>query len=279
MATIAENIQTLRSIKSDIKNAITDKGGSVGNDFKTYAQAITNLPSGGGGGTENEDGLVTRRLSVYSNDRVIMVGTYAFANCTSLISITLPLCEYIGSNAFYRCTKLASIDLPNCLLINSYGFENCSSLMSLNLPLCTSIMTSAFAFGQRLQSISLPNCSYVGDGAFGWCSALPSVNLPLCTSFGKDFLDNCSTFMYCSALSIVKIPLCSDIGKYAFRNCINLKEVYLNSVSSVTTIQSTTFSECPKLTSVYVPASLVDAFKTAQYWSSISDKIVAYRGA
>ena len=277
MATIAENIQTLRSIKSDLKNAITNKGGSVGNDFKTYAQAITNLPSGGGGGTENEDGLVTRRLSVYSNDRVIMVGTYAFANCTSLISITLPLCEYIGSNAFYRCTKLASIDLPNCLLINSYGFENCSSLMSLNLPLCTSIMTSAFAFGQRLQSISLPNCSYVGDGAFGWCSALPSVNLPLCTSFGKDFLDNCSTFMYCSALSIVKIPLCSDIGKHAFLDCINLKEVYLNSVSSVTTISSNTFSNCSNLTSVYVPASLVDAFKVAKYWSSISDKIVAYR--
>ena len=64
MATIAENIQTLRSIKSDIKNAITDKGGNVGNDFKTYAQAITNLPSGGGGGTEIEDAFITRTLSV-----------------------------------------------------------------------------------------------------------------------------------------------------------------------------------------------------------------------
>ena len=78
MATIAENIQTLKSIKSDIKNAITDKGGAVGNDFKTYAQAITNLPSGGGGGTEIEDGLITRTLSVYSNDRVSVVGVGAF---------------------------------------------------------------------------------------------------------------------------------------------------------------------------------------------------------
>ena len=63
----------------------------------------------------------------------------------------------------------------------------------------------------------------------------------------------------------------------AFYDCSNLSQVYLNSVTSVTTIQSNTFSNCPKLTSIYVPASLVDAFKTASNWSSISDKIVAYR--
>ena len=145
MATIAENIQTLRSIKSDLKNAITNKGGSVGNDFKTYAQAITNLPSGGGGGTENEDGLVTRRLSVYSNDRVSMVGNYAFANCTSLISITLPLCEYIGSSAFYSCISLTSVNLPLCSSIESTAFNNCRALPYVNLPNCTFISALAFA--------------------------------------------------------------------------------------------------------------------------------------
>ena len=80
MATIAENIQTLRSIKSDIKNAIIQKGGSVTDAFGTYAQAITNLPSGGGGGTEIEDALITRTLSVYSNDRISVVGDCAFYN-------------------------------------------------------------------------------------------------------------------------------------------------------------------------------------------------------
>ena len=45
MATILENIQTLNSIKTDIKDAIISKGVSVGNDFRTYAQAITDLPS------------------------------------------------------------------------------------------------------------------------------------------------------------------------------------------------------------------------------------------
>lgn len=45
---IAENLQKLINIKSDIKNAINGKGGSVGERFEDYAPAIENLPSGGG---------------------------------------------------------------------------------------------------------------------------------------------------------------------------------------------------------------------------------------
>lgn len=280
MTTIAENIQTLRSIKSDIKQAITNKGGSVGNDFKTYAQAITNLPSGGGGGTEIEDAFVTGKLSgTYYNNRVSVVYRYAFTQFYALSSVNLPNCLSISDFAFSGCVGLLSINIPLCECVGINGFANCNKLSSVNLPLCTSLMTSAFMFCQGLQSISLPNCKYVEYGAFAWCSKLPSVNLPLCISFRKDYWGDCNIFADCSALSIVKIPLCPDIGNYAFQNCINLKEVYLNSVSSVTTILSNTFSNCPNLTSVYVPSSLVDAFKTAQYWSSISDKIVAYTEA
>lgn len=280
MATIAENIQTLRSIKSDIKNAIIQKGGSVTDAFGTYAQAITNLPSGGGGGTEIEDALVTRTISgTYYNNRVDRVGVHAFANNDGLSSVNLPNCTYVADYAFLACGNLLSINIPLCNFVGNNAFSNCYRLSSVNLPLCTSLMNSAFLNCDELQSISLPNCSYFGYGAFKRCSMLPSVNLPLCKSFSKDLFGNCETFAYCSALSIVKIPLCSDIGRFVFENCINLKEVYLNSVSSVTTIAINTFSGCSNLTSIYVPASLVNAFKIAQYWSSISNKIVAYTGA
>lgn len=47
MATIAENLKTIVDCKSAIKQAIIDKGGQVG-DLTTYADAIANLPSGGG---------------------------------------------------------------------------------------------------------------------------------------------------------------------------------------------------------------------------------------
>ena len=249
MATIAENIQTLRSIKSDIKNAITDKGGSIGNDFKTYAQAITNLPSGGGGGNENEDALVQRTISVYSNDRVSRVGKYAFAYCSNLTSINLPLCEYISSCAFQSCYSLTSVNLPKVTYIGINTFYDCSALTFISLPIC----------------------SYVDTTAFYYCTSLPFISLPNCLSVGNN------AFQQCSALSFISLPNCLSVNGFAFYMCNNLTQVYLNSVSSVTTIVSETFYNCPNLTSVYVPASLVDAFKTAENWTSLSNKIVAYR--
>lgn len=136
MTTIAENIQTLRSIKSDIKNAIIQKGGVVTDAFGTYAQAITNLPSGGGGGTEIEDALITRTLSEYSNDRVSVVGDYAFYYYMSLNSIDLPNCISIGETAFTSCENLVSVNIPNCSYIGSNAFGWCWKLASINLPIC-----------------------------------------------------------------------------------------------------------------------------------------------
>lgn len=46
MATITENLQTIKDSTMAIKQAIIDKGGEVG-DLTTYADAIANLPSGG----------------------------------------------------------------------------------------------------------------------------------------------------------------------------------------------------------------------------------------
>ena len=44
MANITENLQTIYDCRIDIKQAIIDKGGEVG-DLTTYAGAIANLPS------------------------------------------------------------------------------------------------------------------------------------------------------------------------------------------------------------------------------------------
>lgn len=52
MATISENLKTIKDSTMAIKQAIIDKGGEVG-DLTTYADAIVNLPSGGGGGDVN----------------------------------------------------------------------------------------------------------------------------------------------------------------------------------------------------------------------------------
>ena len=52
MSTISEKLTQLNTIKGDIKAAINNKGGEVGNDFSTYATAINNLSTGSGGSGE-----------------------------------------------------------------------------------------------------------------------------------------------------------------------------------------------------------------------------------
>ena len=138
MATITENIQTLRSIKSDIKNAITDKGGSVGNDFKTYAQAITNLPSGGG----NEDliNLIERDVTTLNiPDGTTKIGSYAFYYYSGLTDVTIPeSVTSIQNYAFAYCSKLTSVTIPESVTsIQNYAFRDCSALTAITVLAAT----------------------------------------------------------------------------------------------------------------------------------------------
>ena len=55
MSTISEKLTQLNTIKGDIKTAINNKGGEVGNDFSTYATAINNLSTGSSETYENPD--------------------------------------------------------------------------------------------------------------------------------------------------------------------------------------------------------------------------------
>lgn len=48
MATISEKLNTLNTIKSDIKGALEAKGATPNDDFTTYATEIQNLSTGGG---------------------------------------------------------------------------------------------------------------------------------------------------------------------------------------------------------------------------------------
>jgi hypothetical protein len=88
-------------------------------------------------------------------------------------------------------------------------------------------------------------------------------------------------FYSCSALTVVSLPNCAYLNEYVFRNCINLSNFYFmgSSIPSITnyTFAYTTLSHSTYLGyfgSIYVPASLLASYKTAQYWSQYSARMV-----
>jgi hypothetical protein len=69
---IADKLQQLQTIKDNIKTAINNKGGNVGDDFTTYATAIDNI-EGGGGGTGDctlESITITENGKYYPNEGI-----------------------------------------------------------------------------------------------------------------------------------------------------------------------------------------------------------------
>lgn len=191
----------------------------------------------------------------------------AFATCSSLSSISLPECEYIGSGAF-EGTPLKSVYLPKCSYIDFEGFGGCYSLSLISLPECQYIGSNVF-YRTRIKTLSLPECSYVGESAFMSCYSLSSVSLPKCGTIEWNAFNNCSSLKY------VTIPACSYIGPSAFYNCSEMVYMILGG-SSVCTLANASAMYNTNPTSIYVPASLLNDYKTAQYWSSYSNRMLGY---
>ena len=133
-----------------------------------------------------------------SNDEI---GEYAFAYCSGLTSLTLPVgITSIGEFAFSGCSGLTSLTLPAGITsIGEYAFYGCSGLTSLNLPAgITSIDKYAFSGCSRLTSLTLPaGITSIGEFAFSYCSGLTSI------------------YVYAE-----KVP---RIGRYAFEGCASRK--------------------------------------------------------
>ena len=105
-----------------------------------------------------------------SNDEI---GEYAFAYCSGLTSLTLPVgITSIGEFAFSGCSGLTSLNLPAGITsIGEYAFYGCSGLTSLNLPAgITEIGESTFSDCSRLTSLTLPDgITSIGISAFWGC--------------------------------------------------------------------------------------------------------------
>ena len=197
------------------------------------------------------------------SEGVTSIGNYAFYECTSLTSITIPnSVTSIGDSAFEECGFLTSITIPDSVTsIGDYAFRYCGSLTSITIPdSVTSISDYAFCGCSSLTSITIPDSvTSIGDYAFCECYALTSVTIP-------DSVTSISVgvFYYCTSLTSIAIPnSVTSIGAYAFEGCTSLTSIAIP--NSVTSIGVEAFGYCASLTSIAIPNSVTSIGNKAFY--------------
>ena len=116
------------------------------------------------------------------NEGLQKIGVFAFYNCISLSSITLPsTVTEIGWYAFHNCNKLREVILNKGLQkIGHSAFYRCSSLSSITLPsTVTEIGGCAFQFCSNLREVVLHGVPRkVGQSAFHNCASLERITFP-----------------------------------------------------------------------------------------------------
>lgn len=182
-------------------------------------------------------------LSGYTNIIDSKFNSYIGVSYSEVINVDLPSCKYISSSTFRNCSGLTNVSLPNCKYIGYYAFAQLRYLQNINIPNVEKLKAETFTFCSALTSVSLQNCKYVMGYAFNYCEKLSSLNL----------------------------PICEYIGGYAFQGA-GLITLTLGS-NKVVSVSNNAFYNMFNLSSIYVPASLVDAYKSATGFSYLSSKI------
>ena len=191
------------------------------------------------------------------------ISDYAFLNCDSLSTITLPnSIKSIGRGVFYDCDTLKSVTLPTSITkIAEQTFYNCDFLQSVTIPKgVTEIGFDAFAYCPKLTTISLPSTlTTIGSNCFRG-TGLTSITLAegITTLEYGTFAD--------SKLASIKLPksLTQIISRSDSYNAGNLPNEYYNFQKSVyiSSNQSGAFHNCKELESINVNGAVLTALGT-----------------
>lgn len=174
-------------------------------------------------------------LSANIKDGVTTIGSYAFYNCSELVTVTFPetLVE-IGKPksttdtgcAFYSCDKLNEIKLPEELKKIYYqSFRLCGLTGTLTIPGSVEyIGNEAFSSLSSIDTLILEDgiqCIGPGTSIFSNCESLTNISIP------DSVTEICGrTFFGCSSLNSVFLPNSVEkLGERCFSYCTRLELV------------------------------------------------------
>lgn len=102
-------------------------------------------------------------------------GSYVFAKCSLLRSVSFPKLENVGSTGyqFYQCTSLESVHFPNLVLPGSHFCDGCTALVTAVFE-NTSGNFSSYAFRDctHLEAVDVGTLNRFDTAVFSNCSNL-----------------------------------------------------------------------------------------------------------
>lgn len=169
-------------------------------------------------------------------------------------------CTHLYNTAFAGCDNLETINLQHVTSFdNSAIFPSCPKLNHVTLnPAIKTLPQSMFASCTSLSDINLDNIVTLSGYVFSGCISLKNVSMPALRSLQGLYDESNGTdtrdFWGCTALETLDFPLLPYIPEGAFMRLPKLRSV---SLGSITAFGNRAFYECPELTTVDFPGSLI----------------------
>jgi hypothetical protein len=183
---------------------------------------------------------------------VDLIGDEALSNSIIDRSITEIADSHVtklGESAFSQCISLVKANFQNVTSSSNNTFSGCKVLEEATFPMVTSVRNRVFEGCVRLKRVSIENATSIGNYAFSGCYELQRVDCPKVVKLNEKVFDTCRIL----DTVILRSETVAIFGTDAFRN---------------TPIASGTGY-------IYVPAALVDSYKTATGWSTYANQIRA----
>lgn len=190
-------------------------------------------------------------------------------------SLIPQMCFESWSSSPNQASQLETVEWQDAKIANEAAFQKCYSLKRLICDGLEKINSNVFNGDKALIDFGdTSNITYIGIQAFMACTALTSLKLPSVTSLGR------SAFSGCTGLAKIDIgEKFSTIDGGVFYGCSHLETLILRKPSSVVKLSYVAALNNSGIASkkgyVYVPAALLESYKTATNWVSFASQLRA----
>jgi len=218
----------------------------------------------------------TKLKKVTIGNSITMCSDYSFIYCAGLTDVIAPNLSRIMDYAFYGCTALENFDFTTVMYLYNYCFYDCKSLKTIKLSKLDGFNGSN-VFVNMNALTNLDFGTYTGNFPQNTLVNAPQLKQLIFKGSKPNF--SISAFSGLSALKYLEFTSASGFLIYgqAFTGLNVMEAIVIRSLSIPLVMGNSSvplFNNLPSTAKIYVQDSLVNAYKTANGWSLLADKIV-----